>query len=80
MVYYVLGTYLYTEFYLYWQERVVQFYSSIQYAQKCHMHINSTRHFFKMTYMSILNLVLKSSDINIDLLYDKIFILCHELW
>ena len=40
--------------------------------QKPHMHINFTRHFFKIVIMSILNLTLTSSRINIALLHDKI--------
>ena len=43
----------------------------IQYAQKPHMHINFTRHFFKVIYMTILNIILKYGHINIALLHDK---------
>ena len=48
-------------------------------AQKCHMHINSTRHFFTITFMSVLNLILKSGCVNIALLHDKILIKCHNI-
>ena len=51
----------------------------VQYAQKCHMHINSTCHFFKITFMSILNIILKSGHINIALLNDKISNKCHNI-
>ena len=50
-----------------------------QYAQKPHMHINFTCHFFKIDFMSILNLILTSSRINIALLHDKIFVKCHNI-
>ena len=49
--------------------------SHIQSAQKCHMHINSTRHFIKPTFILTLNLILKYSHINIALLHNKILIL-----
>ena len=52
----------------------------IHYAQKCHVHINSTRHFFTITFISILNLITKSSNINIALLHNKILILCLKIW
>ena len=49
------------------------------YAQKCHMHINSTCHFFKITFMSILNIISKYGHINIALLHDKISNKCHNI-
>ena len=53
--------------------------SYIQYAQKPHMHINFTRHFYKIILMSILNIILKSGHINIALLHDKISNKCHKI-
>ena len=50
-----------------------------QYAQKPHMHINFTRHFYKIILMSILNIILKSGHINIALLHDKISNKCHKI-
>ena len=47
--------------------------------QKPHMHINFTRHFYKIILMSILNLILKSGHINIALLHDKISNKCHNI-
>ena len=51
--------------------------SSSMYAQKPHMHINFTRHFYKITYISILNLITKCRHINIKiaLLHSKVLIL-----
>ena len=43
------------------------------------MHINWISHFFKITFVSTLNLILKSSRINIALLHDKILIKCHKI-
>ena len=42
---------------------VCVFYLEFQSAQKCHMHINSTRHFFRITPISILNFISKYSPI-----------------
>ena len=51
----------------------------IQYAQKPHMHINFTRHFYKIILMSILNIILIFGSVNMALLHDEILIKCYNI-
>ena len=69
------------EFFLFqkWKAKKYLSYFHCQYAQKPHMHINFTRHFFKIILMSILNTILKSDHTNIALLHDKISNKCQKI-